>query len=304
MPEIASFSVDTKLDMTKSSYEKRVERAQRLANPKPWWTKLPFFSSPTPRLAAVDDSARQKEIETRLAKWYEHSPPDRLSPAEIEDFSNAWSWEELAKHRDERKSSYAERPIETTFQGMLFPMIRKVMQLDPNLKSMLAIGCRYAYDLHLIGKEYPALHLSGVDLHVGLDRLNEEFPEITIHQGYALEMLERGEIGADICTFVSTATCFKPREMDAYFTALAKQSKYVILNELVDQLPSGRVPNPGTIEDSVPSLYKGSSDQTVHFIHNYKASAERAGFKVLHHRAYKPDWTDVYRLEMVATTVR
>lgn len=269
MLDVANFVVETKLDITKSAYERKVEEVAAIAaGNKPWWKKLPFFANARPRASSAADTARQAEIEARLAKWYAHSPPDRLSSAEIEDFSKAWTWEELERHRQERKSSYAERPIELTFQGMLFPLIRRVVALDPSVKSILAIGCRYAYDLHLIGKEFPLIKLSGVDLHVGLDRLNEEFPEIEIHQGYALEMIERGEIGADICTFVSTATCFKPRELDAYFQALAKQSRY----------------------------------QTVHFIHNYKAAAERAGFKVIHHRAYKPGWTDVYRLEMVATT--
>lgn len=244
---------------------------------------------------------KQAEIDRRLKKWLASSPPDRLSPEEIESYTNGQPWEVWERHVADRREVYQGRDFEKTFQGLLFPLIRRVIKDDPSVGSILSIGCRYAYDLNILSKEYPNLKVSGVDLPIWIHRMNEEFPHIEIHQGYALDLLNSGQVHGDIATMISTACCFKPAELDAYMQALARQSKYVVLNELIDHLPNGHLPNTAKLTTSIPNIYSGAyPGLPPHFAHNYKAAAERAGFKVLHHRMYMPEWTDVYRIEMVA----
>jgi hypothetical protein len=249
-----------------------------------------------------DPAKLQAEIDSRLRKWLASSPPDRLSDDEIERYAGE-PWETWAKLRDDMKEVFSGRDIERTFQGILFPVIRKLIAEDSAVRSLLSIGCRYAYELHLLAREFPHISFRGVDLPTHIHRMNEEFtdPNLSIHQGYALDLLESGEVQGDIVTMISTACCFKPAELDRYMRALAKSSRYVLLNELVDHLPDGRLPNPAHVAESVPNIYVGAyPGLPPHFIHNYKAAAERAGFTVIHHRIYMPEWTDVFRVEMVA----
>jgi hypothetical protein len=238
------------------------------------------------------------------------SPGDRLTPHEVADMTaHQISHEDL----DTRRQYHRDYPIERTFQGLAAPLVEEVLRTDPDVRSVLNIGANYAYVDHWMAERHPDVLFQGVDFPPNLPEYNAEFarPNLKIHSGYAIEMLERGEIKADVVYFSSTATCIKNREIREYLVSLFKTARYVIFNEPLFNLPGDGIIDPTTVDphDSVPShipqsaaLATGKAAPACYlcYTHNYKAIAEQCGFQVVHYRAYRPEFTDLRWLQMVA----
>lgn len=243
-----------------------------------------------------------RAIQKKYQDWLQHSPEDGLSPTEIKTIFND-PFETYIDDINGRRDLFETRPPEHTFQGVILPLIREVIHHDPQVQSILEIGAYYGYINHILAKEFPHMHVYGIDFPDCMSAINQEFtqPNLKFLSGYALDQLESGELTADIVYFVSTATRLKNKEYKRYLNAI---KRYIVLNEPLIELPGGGLIDPADLPThrSTPVVYHPSSDHYPPcFIHNYKAIAEEQGFKVLHYRVYTPPFTQNHlRIEMVA----
>ncbi|MBN1122991.1 MAG: hypothetical protein JXJ17_18085 [Anaerolineae bacterium] len=182
-----------------------------------------------------------------------------------------------------RGSHFGENPVEETIQGRVIPMIESILTRDPAVRSVLNIGARYAYVDHVLACRHPEIAFTCVDFSQKFIEVNRDFQRDNIRfvDGYALELLEEGEIAGDIVFFSSTATLINNLELRRYMHILAKTTRYVVFNEPIDPPMNGAVIDPSRLP---LDRQVSSSDRCL--IHNYRAIVEEAGFEVLHYRLF------------------
>ncbi len=246
----------------------------------------------------------QQAIDEHMNDWLKISPPERLSQSELDQI-NATPWHLYETDIVNRLSVFETRPIERSMQGSIMPLLRRLLQEDPSIRSMTEIGAYHAYVLNVIANEFPQIELHGVDIHPNMERINAAFtaPNLRFTSGYAVDMLKRGELKGDVFLFISTATRLKHAELRQCLTLIAGHAKYIVFNELLTPLPGGLVLEPADLpsDSSVPVVYRGSSKESPPILmHNYKGMAESLGYTVLHYHTYLPSFTDIHRLYMIA----
>jgi hypothetical protein len=166
----------------------------------------------------------QQAIDQRMADWLKISPPDRLTQAEQEQLK-ATPWEVYEADIVHRLRIFGSRPIERSMQGSVMPLLRRLLHEDSSIRSIVEIGAYHAYVLNVLANEFPNLLIHGVDIHPNMERINAAFtaPNLRFTSGYALEMLEKGELDGDVFLFISTATRLKHEELRQCLAHIAKR---------------------------------------------------------------------------------
>ncbi len=255
---------------------------------------LNYFSAPAREMAALERRAY-------VAKA--RSPGSRLTEDEIRELA---SYMHDVQELPSRRAYFEGRPLEETFQGLMVPLVRKVLDADAGVRSVLNIGLHYAWCDHALATAYPGIQFMGVDFAPNLAEFNGEFarPNFKVRTGYALDLLESGEVRADLVLMSSTAVVIKNQELRRYARAVARSARYFALSEPLYNFPGGAVVDPLTVslEESRPSYaYAGYNDKPgpLCYTHNFRAILEEAGFDVVHYHAFRPAFTDLRMVQII-----
>lgn len=279
-------------DRTELEIDPKVQRAwrRRIALGR----VLEDFCAPARELAALERSAY-------VAKA--RSPGSRLTEDEIRELQ---SYMKDVQELPSRRAYFQGRPIEETFQGLATSLIARILGEDPRIERVLNIGLHYAWNDHEMAKRFPEVHFMGVDFAPNLGEFNAEFarPNFTVRSGYALDLLETGELEADAVLMSSTAVVIKNAELRRYAKVIAGIARYYVFSEPLYLFPGGGVVDPLTlpVDGSRPAYQypgRGESAGPLCYTHNYKAILEEAGFEIIWYRAFRPGFTNLRMVQVI-----
>ncbi len=150
-----------------------------------------------------------------------------------------------------------------------------------------------------LARKFPDRKFISVDLQPNLAEHNTALPQSpnwSFVTGYALDLLERGEIRPDVIFMTSTSVLFNSIELDAYFNAMRDIGvRAIVLNEPWAPMP--RIIRPENLDPDNPIC--GGVHGWYH--HNYPAKLARAGFTVLRSRIIMGDHSEgIGALQIVA----
>ena len=191
----------------------------------------------------------------------------------------------------------------SNIQWYVTPMIRKVLDEDPSVRSVLNVGVKIAYFDSELARDYPDRQFFGVDFMKRVVEFNARYarPNLTLVSGYAREMLETDEIGADLVFFSSTAVIIRNKELRKDLHLIRKRAKYVVLNEPMYTFPNSKdIVDPSAVPlnesyllatPDIPPGYDppAPENRSLVFVHNYAAMVEEAGFEVIHYEIVMKD---------------
>jgi len=237
------------------------------------------------------------------------SPGNRLTPAEVGALSRYML---DVQDLDLRRAHFKAVDIERTFQGLLLPLVRELLKRDPSVRRVVNVGVNYAHVDFLLAQEFPTVQFTAVDFARNLADFNKDLQRDNLDyvSGYALELFEQGRLNADVVMMSSVAYEIKNPEIRLYLETVANRSRYIILNEPIYLMPGGAVIDPDqvSLEESKPVFsYAGRTRRQpgpLALVHNYRAMLEAAGFEILHYRVFRPSFTDLRMVNVVATARR
>lgn len=186
---------------------------------------------------------------------------------------------------------------ESNIQWFVTPLIRRVLDSDPSVKSVLNVGVKIAYFDSELALDYPDRQFYGVDFMRRVVEFNARYAQPNLHliSGYAREMLEKDEISADLVFFSSTAVIIRNKELRKDLQLIRKKAKYVVLNEPMYTFPNSRdIVDPSAVPinqsyllatPDIPPGYDppAPENRSLVFVHNYAAMLQEAGFEVVHY---------------------
>lgn len=210
----------------------------------------------------------------------------------------------LTKHQDDtmdvevRKQYFLTSDHTRTLHGIVLPVLEKILKQDSSIKRTLNIGCNYAYMDFVLSKRFPDVMFQGVDVNPGLVELNADLrsANLRVRPGYALELVESGELQADLVYFSSTATVIRAPELQTYLRLLARNAKYVVFSEPIWRGQYGErvVPTDIPVGGSIPIYMQRHPDTEaigyLCYAHNFRGLLEQAGFEVFNYRAFRPEF--------------
>lgn len=234
---------------------------------------------------------------------------ERLSE---QQFLELQEFQETAMDIEARRQYFRNSDHTKTMHGIAPPLIETVLRQDRTVRTVLNIGCNYAYMDHVMASRHPEIQFLGIDAPRSLEEVNADLalPNLKIYSGYALDYLESGQLRPDLCYFSSTATVIRNAELKAYFRQLAKTAKYLVLSEPIYPSRSlvfdeGYYDNPDDIgaDESFPTFlqthFASNKRGYLSYLHNYRAIAEQCGFETLHHRVFVPTFTTQHWIEFI-----
>lgn len=245
-------------------------------------------------------------VEKRALVLAARSPGARLAADEI---ARLRKYMLDVQDRDLRRDYFRTTPIERTFQGLLLPLIDLVISDDEKVSKIVNVGASYAHVDSLLARRYPGIQFVGVDFAANLAEYNNEFEfdNLEFRSGYAMEMLEQGQLNADVFFFGNAAYEIKNLELRRYFELFRTSgAKYVVLNEPIYPLPGGAIIDPLDVplsESRAVYSHQGlgvSRHGPLGRVHNYKAMLEEAGFDVIHYHAFRPSFTNLRVVHVIA----
>jgi hypothetical protein len=234
------------------------------------------------------------------------SPGDSLTRYEMDKLA---SYMLDVQDRDIRREYFRTTPLERTFQGLVVPLVEQVVAADPSVAALANIGGNYAYIDSFLAARHPRVRFTCVDFSRNFAEYNAELarPNLDLRSGYAMQMLEAGELRADVFLFSSAAYEIKNAEVRRYFREFARAgARYVILNEPIYPMPGGAIVDPQSVpvDASVPVKSLAGFGAHRHGplarVHNYRAMLEEAGFEMLHYHAFRPAFTDLRMVNVIA----
>ncbi len=252
----------------------------------------------------IDPVMEMDSVKAQEAIELARSPQPRLNSTEIQHIT-----EYLTQVQDKeiRRDYFARTPLERTFPGLMVPLVEEVIRIDPGIRSVMNIGAYYFHVDHELATRYPGVEFIGVDLPANLAEYNRELlrPNLRAEAGYAMDLIEDG-LRADLVTFSATGAEIKSNELVRYLELIHGFARWIIFSEPLYNLPGGGVVDPRTLDpDRCLAIY-AQPDYLPHKkgplarAHNYQAMLERSGFKVRHYHAFKPEFTDIRWVQVVA----
>jgi precorrin-6B methylase 2 len=191
---------------------------------------------------------------------------DRISPMAAVDYSD----DSLAGYADEQFGKGGGELAEQQ-RALALPMIERVAATLPAGATLIEIGTGNGDVCAHLAERFPALQVVGVDLSTVVAGRKHDLPNLRFVEGYALDLLEAGELDGELVFAASTFVVFTPLELARYCRALARHARRVILNE-----PTwGEHP----ASSDGPALSRHLELAIWH--HNYAGYLTDAGFEIL-----------------------
>ena len=123
------------------------------------------------------------------------------------------------------------KPLLQQQRGLIVPLVEKqIADLKP--KTVLELGTGNGDILAHLAQEHPLIQFIGADLSVASALKKHSLPNLRFIQGYALDLLNQGEIAGDIVFGSSTFCVFAPLELEAYLAAMPN-TKGIAISEPV-----------------------------------------------------------------------
>lgn len=237
------------------------------------------------------------------------SPYERMEDqerAEVEGYLSEVLDKEL------RSEYFKTADFDRTLQSLLFNLISSLLTDDRTLTSVLNIGAYFAYVDGRLAKGYPHVSFTALDLVPEMVEFNAEnaAPNLKFLSGYALDLLNSGDIRADIVSFSATGAEIKNRELRNYMKVIRGKTEYLVMSEPIYALPGGVICDPASIplEKSVPAYIQPDSlphrRGPIAYIHNYRAMLEAAGYQVLHYHARKLSFSELRWVDIIAKPIK
>jgi hypothetical protein len=233
------------------------------------------------------------------------SPQPRLNPSEIRHITEYLT---QVQDREIRRDYFARTPLERTFPGLLVPLVEEVLERDLLARSVMDIGAYYFHVDHHLATKHPNIQFIGVDFPANLAEYNSEFarPNLRAVSGYAMDLIERGDLRADVVVFSATGAEIKSNELLRYLQLFRSFARWVVFSEPLYNLPGGGVVDPLTLQPEKCLAIYAQPDYLPHKkgplarAHNYRAMLEATGYTVRHYHAFKPEFTDIRWVQAVA----
>lgn len=210
--------------------------------------------------------------------------PDQVSSMKLGEATRSADYERRAASRFDASILEADDLDLIDSQAHLAKMADPIIMGDESIRSICNIGARVDLVSDFLARRHPDRHFFSVDFQESLARINGILnppQNISFVSGYALSLLQKAEVSADLVLMNSTACLFLPRELAGYLNAMKRCEQYVILNEAWGPKASGMLwfapPRPETIDPFKPDI---SEPHNV-FLHNYPFHFERAGFELI-----------------------
>lgn len=174
------------------------------------------------------------------------------------------------------------------------------------IKNVVNVGARVDFVSPYLAPKFPDINFTSVDFQKNLDQSNSFLPQSenwSFKSSYALDVFESQELKPDLVIFISTSVLFTNKELKAYFAALSKFAKFIVLNEPFwhpfESLNYFKVFKPEDI-DPDNSLRGGSLSN---YLHNYPAILSANGFEIISSELYdrfEREKLKGFRLQIVA----
>ncbi|MFN7023976.1 MAG: hypothetical protein ACK4QP_05555 [Pseudorhizobium sp.] len=257
---------------------------------------------PNGKLPAPFEKARDEEFYFRQLREFDkiqHTEEDRMPAPKVAAMSEYDFTDEVLEgwHK-----TFANNP-ESNIQWYVTPLIRKVLDSDASVRTILNIGVKIAYFDAILAQDYPDRQFVGVDFMRRVDEFNSRYhqPNRKLLSGYAREMLEQDELRGDLVFFSSTAVIIRNEELRKNLQLIRRHGKYVVFNEPMYTFPGSRDivdPNRVPVDHSyllatpdIPPGYDAPppENRSLVFVHNYAAMVEEAGFEVIHYEIVMKD---------------
>lgn len=235
---------------------------------------------------------------------------ERLSDIQFKELSD---FQETTARIEGRRKYFKTADHTKTLHGFAPQLVETVLSMDNSVKSVLNVGCSYAYMDYLMAQRHIEVQFYGIDSAANLLEQNSDIsaPNLEIISGYGLDILETRRIIPDLCYFSSTAVVIRNEELKAYFRSLAKTTKYLVLAEPIYSsrglfYEEGYYDNPDEIDanGSYPTFsqvdFATEKRGYLAYLHNYRAIAELCGFEVLHYRIFIPSFTTQHVVTLIA----
>ncbi|MEK9571562.1 MAG: hypothetical protein VW124_21250 [Paracoccaceae bacterium] len=195
---------------------------------------------------------------------------------------------------------------DSTYQGISFKIIGKLLTNDPTVKTVANIGCGFAYYDGLLAEKHQNRKFYGFDFNDDLEEENEINAKrgVKFISGYPLANIMESERRFDIVYFTSCASTIRNIELHKYLEILSKKTKYVLFSEPIYPDPCGNSIDPDSVNvhDSIPVFCQRDTYDNIFgylcFVHNYREIAEFYGYKTIEYsvKKYKcgPYWWITY----------
>jgi hypothetical protein len=247
----------------------------------------------------VDLYKARKELSDTASVVHAQSLPDRLSSSQFA---------QLRRHQTDtldlelRKKAFRETDPKATFHGIAYRVLEDLLARDKSIRSVLNIGCNYAYMDWLLARKYPSVRFHGIDVNIDVPEINADLklPNNAFYSGYALEMIENGQLSADAVYMSSTSTVIRHQELAKYAELISQFAKYYLFSEPIWILPGDEIVNPKSLQPlgSIPALVQRhpltGNYGYLCWIHNYYEILDKAGFEVIDYRFYRPEFSHLY----------
>ena len=222
--------------------------------------------SPAAPLAAALLTAPPMQLAVDYASMRAALPRDRISPMAAAEYLGG---DDLAGYADE---TYDKGGADLTDQQrglVLGPLQRRFVDL-PAGATVAEIGTGNGDVVAYLAERHPALEFIGVDLSVATARRKHgRLENVEWVDGYALDLLDRGDLHADLVFASSTFVVLAPLELRRYAHALrAAGTRWVVLNE----------PTWGGYNQDAGPAYSRHLEGAVWF-HNFAGYLAEAGFE-------------------------
>ncbi|MGE3991976.1 class I SAM-dependent methyltransferase [Pseudorhodoplanes sp.] len=240
-----------------------------------------------------------EELDRLAAVIKAQSVGDKLTPSQ---YAQLKAHQEDTMAVEQRRKYFRETDHRSSFHGIAYYAIKSLLGRDSSIRSILNIGCNYGYMDYLLAKEHGLVSVLGVDVNDDTPSKNADLvlPNLNFRAGYALDLLEAGDIRADLVYMSSTATVIRNEEIRRYLRVLSGSAKYVLFSEPVWLRP-GNVLQKGldiSVTESVPAYVQRNpltgSYGYLCWNHNYAGLLESEGFEVIDYRFYRPEFTYLY----------
>ena len=219
-----------------------------------------------------------KGIEKQLSKR------NRLLDNEIQEFSVYE--EEKIKQRIQRLGNNI---LDCEFDKTVKDLIVSIIKEDDSVKSVVDVGVRSATYLYSIANDYKNINFYGISFAENISKLYSvyEAENVDFYSGYALDFLKESQ-GFDVVIFDQTATTIQPLEFTEYLNIVKNKTRYLIINEPINNTGTGKAIDPLGIPIDHPVVAREFSHCLVY---NYKKLVEKAGFEVVFYRCRPEDKT-------------
>jgi hypothetical protein len=205
----------------------------------------------------------------------------------------------LSRSKDVLTDEVLKTPPTPT--AMCAVLVREVLEAHPEVKTVTNIGAFLDNICAYLAPKFPEVEFTSLDGYEDMARINSflrQAPNWKFASGYALHMLERGDLKADLFFMTSTSVNFTHRELDRYIAAFARVAKVLVFSEpwwpIVTSLDL-RIPRPEDIPPGKPGL----GLTYFNYQHNYPHYLAKHGFRIWMSRVV-PISTSA-RLQIVAT---